>query len=64
MKWTLGRGHDADVTRPFSLAYKQKMIQRLTGKDALSTRQLALETGLREQTLSRRLQEACSVAVM
>lgn len=52
------------MTRPFSLAYKQKMIQRLTGKDAVSARQLALETGLRQQTLSRWLQEACSVPVM
>ena len=40
------------------------MIQRLTGKDAVSARQLALETGLRQQTLSRWLQEACSVPVM
>jgi hypothetical protein len=36
------------VTRPFSLAYKQKMLDRLTRKDAISARQLALETGLRQ----------------
>ena len=35
-----GRGSDDDVTRPFSLAYKQKMLGRLTGKDAVSARQL------------------------
>ena len=52
------------MTRPFSLAYKQKMLDRLTGKDAVSARQLSLETGLRQQTLSRWLQNACSVSVM
>ena len=59
-----GRGSDDDVTRPFSLAYKQKMLDRLTGKDAVSARQLSLETGLRQQTLSRWLQDACSLSVM
>jgi transposase len=59
-----GRGSDDDVTRPFSLAYKQKMLDRLTGKDAVSARQLSLETGLRQQTLSRWLQEACNLSVM
>jgi transposase-like protein len=40
------------------------MVARLTGKDAVSARQLALETGLRQQTLSRWLQEASSLPVM
>ena len=40
------------MTRPFSLAYKRKLVERLTGKDAVSARQLAMETGLRQQTLS------------
>jgi hypothetical protein len=40
------------------------MLDRLTGKDAISARQLALETGLRQQTLSRWLQDACSLSVM
>jgi transposase len=52
------------VTKPFSLAFKQKMVARLTGKDAVSARQLALETGLRQQTLSQWLQEASSLPVM
>lgn len=52
------------MTRPFSLAYKRKMLERLTGKDAVSARQLAIETGLRQQTLSRWLQDACSVPAM
>ena len=40
------------------------MLDRLTGKDASSARQLSLETGLRQQTLSRWLQDACSLSVM
>lgn len=40
------------------------MLARLTGKDAVSARQLAVETGLRQQTLSRWLQEASSLPVM
>jgi transposase len=40
------------------------MVARLTGKDAVSARQLAVETGLRQQTLSRWLQEASSLPVM
>ena len=48
------------MSRPFSLAFKQKMVDRLTGKDALNSSQLARETGLRQQSLSRWLQEARS----
>lgn len=40
------------------------MLDRLTGKDAVSARQLALETGIRQQTLSRWLQDAYSLSVM
>jgi len=40
------------------------MVAQLTGKDAVSARQLALETGLRQQTLSRWRQEASSLPVM
>ena len=52
------------MTKPFSLAFKQKMVARLTGKEAISARQLALETGLRQQTLSRWAQDASSLPVM
>ena len=52
------------MTRPFSLAFKQKMVDRLTGKGALNPSQLARETGLRQQSLSRWLQEARSLPVM
>ena len=59
-----GREGSTSVTKPFSLAFKQKMLARMTGTDAVSARQLAMETGLRQQTLSRWRQEASSLPVM
>jgi transposase len=53
-----------NVTRPFSIAYKQKMIERLNGKNAISARQLATETGISQETLSRWLREARSLPLM
>jgi transposase len=44
--------------RPFSPAFKARMVQRLIGPNAISALQLAKETGLRQQTLSRWLIEA------
>jgi transposase-like protein len=44
--------------KPFSPAFKSKMVQRLIGPNAMSAIQLAKETGLRQQTLSRWLLEA------
>ena len=52
------------MTKPFSVAFKQKMVQRLTGKHALSASQLPRETGLRQQNLSRWLEEARSLPMM
>lgn len=52
------------MTKPFSLAFKRKIGARLIGKDAVSARQLPLETGLRQQTLSRWVQEATSLPLM
>jgi transposase len=52
------------MTRPYSLAFRQKMLERLTGKDAVSAQQLSLETGVRQQNLSRWLQEARSLPAM
>jgi hypothetical protein len=52
------------MTRPYSLAFKQKMLQRLTGKEALSASQLSRETGVRQQNLSRWLEEARSHPLM
>jgi len=46
------------MTRPYSVAFKQKMVQRLTGKSAVSALQLSNETGVRQQNLSRWLAEA------
>ena len=52
------------MTKPFSVAFKQKMVQRLTGNNAVSALQLARETGVRQQNLSRWLQEARSLPVI
>ncbi len=41
------------MTRAYSVAFRQKMIERLTGKDAVSANQLSKETGVRQQNLSR-----------
>jgi transposase len=52
------------MTRPYSMAFKQKMVQRLTGKNAVSATQLSKETGVRQQSLSRWLQEARSLPLV
>jgi transposase-like protein len=52
------------MTKPFSVAFKQKMVQRLTGNNAVSASHLARETGVRQQNLSRWLQEARSLPIM
>lgn len=52
------------MTRPYSIAFKQKMVERLTGKGASSAAQLAKETGVRQQNLSRWLQEARSLPLV
>lgn len=52
------------MTRPYSIAFKQKMIERLTGQHAVSANQLAKETGIRQQNLSRWLQEARNLPLM
>jgi len=49
------------MTRPYSIAFKQKMVERLIGKDAVSAIQLARETSVRQQSLSRWLQEATAL---
>lgn len=49
------------MTKPYSVAFKRKMIQRLTGKDAISASKLARQTGVRQQNLSRWLAEARSL---
>jgi transposase-like protein len=43
------------------VAFKQKMVRRLTGKTAVSAMQLGRETGIGQQTLSRWLDQARSL---
>lgn len=57
-------GSESDMTRPYSLAFKQKMVERLTGKDPVSALELSRETGVRQQNLSRWLQEARSLPLV
>lgn len=52
------------MTKAFSLAFKQKMVEQLTGKDAVSARSLARETGISQETLSRWLRDARSLPLM
>jgi len=52
------------MSRPYSIAFKQKMVERLTGTSALSALQLSRETGVRQQNLSRWLQEARSLPLV
>jgi transposase len=52
------------LSKPFSVAFKQKMVERLTGKNAVSATQLARETGVNQQNLSRWLQEARSLPLV
>jgi transposase-like protein len=59
-----GRESTIGVTRPFSVAFKQKMVERLTGKDAVSARRVARESGISQETLSRWLREARSLPIM
>ena len=46
------------MTKPFPSALKQTMVARLTGVNAISAAQLARETGVSQQNLSRWLAEA------
>ncbi len=52
------------MTKPFSIAYKQKAVERLSGRNASSARQVSRETGVSQETLSRWLREAHSLPVM
>ncbi len=52
------------MTKPFSLAFKQQMISRLIGRDAVSAGRLSREVGIAQQTLSRWLEEARSLPYM
>ena len=52
------------MTKPYSVAFKQKMVQRLTGNKAVSASQLAREIGVPQQNLSRWVQEARNLPIM
>ena len=52
------------MTKPFSLPFKEKMIERLSGADAISARKLADETGISQETLSRWLRDAHRLPIM
>lgn len=52
------------MTRAYSVAFKQKMVQRLIGKDAGSACRLSRETGVRQQNLSRWLEDARSLPLV
>ena len=52
------------MTKPYSVAFKQKMVQRLTGKNAVSASELARETGVRQQNPSRWLEDARSLSLV
>jgi hypothetical protein len=49
------------MTKAYSIAFKRKMIERLTGKNAVNPSQLSREIGIRQQNLSRWLHEARSL---
>jgi hypothetical protein len=49
------------MTKPYSVAFKKKMVQQLTGKNAVSAAQLSRQTGVRQQNLSRWLMEGRSL---
>jgi hypothetical protein len=46
------------MTGAYSVAFKRKMVERLTGKNAISANQLAMETGVRQQNPAHWLREA------
>lgn len=48
----------------FSQSFKQRMVERMTGRNAVSARRLAKEVGVSQDSLSRWLHEAASVPDM
>ena len=39
------------MTKPYSVAFKQKMVEQLTGRAASNAAHLAKQTGVRQQNL-------------
>lgn len=50
--------------KPYSVAFKQRIVRRLIGKNAVSASKLAREIGVGQQNLSRWLREARRLPVM
>src|SRR5262245_64598323 len=48
----------------YSLTFKQRMVERLTGRNAVSAKRLAKEVGVSHDSLCRWLKEARSLPVM
>src|SRR5882672_766330 len=59
-----GRERDVLVSKTYSVAFKQKMVARLLGKNAPSANQLAREVGIAQPVLSRWCREAHSLPVV
>jgi hypothetical protein len=49
------------MTRHFACYLKQKMVERVSGTNAMSAAELAKQTGITQQNLSHRLKEARSL---
>jgi hypothetical protein len=52
------------MTQPYSVAFKQKMVQRLTGKDAVSALQLSKEAGVSVLTNERQTRPVTEAAAL
>ena len=50
--------------RPYSMAFKSRMLRRLTGPHAMSANALAQEMGVGQESLSRWLRESRNVGAM
>ncbi len=52
------------MTKPFSLPFKEKMVERMSGNNAASARSLSAEIGISQETLSRWLRDAHNLPTM
>lgn len=60
----LGRERDGFVRKTYSVAFKEKMVAKLIGKNAPSANRLAQEVGVSQEALSRWRREARSLRVV
>jgi transposase len=59
-----GENCDVGVRKTYSVAFKEKMVAKLIGRNAPSANQLAKETGVSQEALSRWRREAGSLPVV